>query len=186
MIVSIRSIRKLLLPMLLLALVLGGCGGDDESGSSATTKPESTGTVETTTETQTEAQTETEPTTPDPGTETLPNDGNGNGVPEGGTGGAGDEEPAQTLALFTGDNGKITPSKVRVPAFISVRVELRSRDGAEYAVTFGGKTVKAGDGLSSVSTTFDGLRPGASLVGLAVGPGGQSRVEVEATAEPGP
>ncbi len=50
--------------------------------------------------------------------------------PEDEPGGAGDEEPARTLALFTGEGGRITPRTVRVPAFISIRVELRSEDGA--------------------------------------------------------
>jgi hypothetical protein len=179
MIVSIRSIRKSFVAIPLIALVLAGCGGDDEDGSSAATTPESAPTAETTT--QTEAETE-----PSPETETLPNDGDGTGTGTGesGTGGAGDEEPAQTLALFTGENGDITPRVVRVPAFISIRVELRSGDGADYQLTIGGRTIKVGDVLSSVSVKFDGLRPGAKLVGHAGGAGG--RVRVEATAEPGP
>ena len=61
------------------------------------------------------------------------------------SGRAGDEEAAQTLALFTGRDGAITPRKVRVPAFISIRVELRSGDGADYALTFGDKTIKVQD-----------------------------------------
>lgn len=177
MIVSIRSIRKSFVAIPLIALVLAGCGGDDEDGSSAATTPESAPTAETTT--QTEAETE-----PSPETETLPNDGDGTGTGESGTGGAGDEEPAQTLALFTGENGKLTPPVIRVPAFISIRVELRSGDGADYQLTIGGRTINVGDGLSSVSVKFDGLRPGAKLVGHAGGAGGQ--VRVEATAEPGP
>ncbi|MEA2361062.1 MAG: hypothetical protein QOD71_207 [Thermoleophilaceae bacterium] len=180
MIVSIRFIRKSLLATLLVALTVAGCGGDDEGGSSSSTKPESTPTAQTTTQTETEA----EPTTPDPETETLPNDGDGTGTGESGNGGAGDEEPAQTLALFTAKGGVISPRVVRVPAFISIRVELRSADGNEYALTFGDKTIKAGGALSSASTTFDGLRPGAKLVGTPTGASGN--VRVEATAEPGP
>jgi hypothetical protein len=175
MIVSIRCLRKFGLLALVL-LVLAGCGADDEPSAPAT-QP-GTSSEETT------ATSETETTPPDPATETLPNDGDGTGTGESGPGGAGDEEPAQTLALFTGNNGEITPPTVRVPAFISVRVELRSRDGAEYTLTFGDKTIKVGDGLSSVATTFDGLRPGATLVGEPGGAGGP--VRVEATAEPGP
>ena len=73
---------------------------------------------------------DTETTTVDPETETLPNDGDGTGTGESGQGGAGDEQAAETLALFTGKNGTIAPRMVRVPAFISIRVELRSADGA--------------------------------------------------------
>ena len=115
-------------------------------------------------------------------TETLPNDGDGTGTGESGQGGAGDEQAAETLALFTGKNGAITPSVVRVPAFISVRVELRSADGGAYELTFGDKKIAAGGELSSRSTTFEGLRPGAKLVGTGTG----GKVRIEATAEPGP
>lgn len=179
MIVSISSIRKSWLPALLLALALAlaGCGGDDED---EPVQEQSTVTTESTVRSETETVT----TAPNPETETLPNDGDGTGGPENGPGGAGDEEPAQTLALFTGENGRITPRVVRVPAFISIRVELRSADGAEYGLTFEGETIKVGGALGSVSTSIDGLRPGAKIVGTPTGASGAARIE--ATAEPGP
>ena len=173
MIVSIRSFRKFLVFALVL-LVLGGCGGDDEPTPSAA--QEGTASEETT------ATSETETTAVDPETETLPNDGDGTGTGESGQGGAGDEQAAETLALFTGEGGAIKPPVVRVPAFISVRVELRSADGGAYELTFGDKQIEVGDGLSSRSTTFEGLRPGAKLVGTGTG----GKVRIEATAEPGP
>jgi hypothetical protein len=174
-IVSIRSLRKSLLTVVLAALVLGGCGGDDEDKPSVSTVPY--------TEVVPDATTQTETTAPDPATETLPNNGDGTGTGEGGTGGAGDEVPAETLALFTGRNGEIKPRAIRVPAFISIRVQLRSGDGADYALRFDGKVIKVGEALSSLGVRFDGLRPGAKLVGKA-STGGE--VTVEATAEPGP
>jgi hypothetical protein len=180
MIVSISSLRKLVVFALVVpAFTLGACGGDDEDEPS-----EGATTTEQTVEQTTESETTT--TDVDPETETLPNDGDGNGVDTGesGEGGAGDEQPAETLALFTGENGKITPAVVRVPAFIAVRVELRSADGAEYGVTFEGETIKVHGGLASVSTTIDGLRPGEKLVGTPIGASG--KVRIEATAEPGP
>ena len=99
-------------------------------------------------------------------------------------GGAGDEEPARTLALFTARGGRITPSVVRVPAFIAVKVELRSADGASYSLRFGHTTITAGEQFDSVSTTIDGLRPGGAIVGRPEGAG--NPVRIEATAEPGP
>ena len=175
MIVSIPALRKFGLLAFVLA-ALSGCGGDDEDKPSVTTHPYSELVPDSTTQSETNA--------PNPETETLPNDGDGTGTgtPESQPGGAGDEEAARTLALFSGENGKITPPVVRVPAFISIRVELRSADGGEYALDFGAKTIKVPGELSSASTTFDGLRPGAKLVGT--GPSG--RVRIEATAEPGP
>jgi hypothetical protein len=104
--------------------------------------------------------------------------------PEDEPGGAGDEEPARTLALLTADNGRIAPRVVRVPAFISIQLELRSKDGREYALRFGDVTIRAGGGLNSSSTTIDGLRPGEAIVGKPTGPG--NRVRIVATAEPGP
>jgi len=179
MIVSIRPLRKLVgIALLAAALALGGCGGDDEDQPPAqeqsTTSEALTATASTTT------------TDVDPETETLPNDGDGNGVDTGesGEGGAGDEQPAQTLALFTAANGAITPRVVRVPAFISIRVELRSGDGGSYALTFGDKKIQVPGELSSASTTFPGLRPGEKLVGTPAGASG--KVRIEATAEPGP
>jgi hypothetical protein len=182
MIVSIHSIRKFqVLAAVLLALALAGCSDDDDEPAGTSEEAATTPTAET----ATEPETETEPE-PDPETETLPNDGDGTGTgsPESGTGGAGDEEPARTLALFTGENGRITPRVIRVPAFISIRVELRSGDGADYGLTFEGETIRVSGGLASVSTTIDGLRPGRKLVGTPSGASG--KVRIEATAEPGP
>jgi hypothetical protein len=159
-----------------IALVMGisGCGGDNEKSASTaptdpTTTPTQTATVEAPAETETtQTQPESAPTT----------------SPEGQPGGAGDEEPARTLALFTAENGRIRPRVVRVPAFISIQVELRSKDGQKYGLRFGDVTIAAGGQLNSVSTTLDGLRPGKAIVGTPTGAG--NSVRVEATAEPGP
>jgi hypothetical protein len=180
--------RKCLNPLPLAALVtlvvlaLAGCGGDDDEERAATAteaQTEESPPAPTVTETkpqQEETQPELEPTeTVEPPPETSPED-----VP----GGVGDEEPARSLALFTGEGGRITPRVVRVPAFISIRVELRSADGREYALRFQDATVRVSRGLGSVSTTIDGLRPGASVVGTPAG--GGRKVRIEATAEPGP
>jgi hypothetical protein len=166
-------------------LALAGCGGDDEdqaatteTGPPPTAEPAPTEADEAETETEAEQEpTETEPET-EPGDDAPPTS------PEDLPGGAGDEEPARSLAMFSGDNGRITPRTVRVPAFISIRVELSSEDGQEYGLTFEGETIRVATGLGSVSTTIDGLRPGEAVVGTPTGPG--NRVRIEATAEPGP
>jgi hypothetical protein len=180
--------RKCLRPSLLAALAVlvllpfAGCGGDDDEERATTpaeTQTEESPPAPTVTDTQPqpeETQPELEPTeTVEPPPETSPEDA---------PGGAGDEEPARSLALFTGKGGRVTPRVIRVPAFISIRIEVRSADGLEYALRFDGKMVKVSSGLRSVSTTIDGLRPGASVVGTPARGGG--KVRIEATAEPGP
>jgi hypothetical protein len=165
-----------------LAVALGGCGGDDEDPppTSADTTPAGTETEERAPDV-TETETETEPGEPAPETDTATAPAES---PEDEEGGVGDEEPARTLALFTGRNGRITPRVIRVPAFISIQVELRSADGSPYTLRFNRESLTAGGELSSVSTTIDGLRPNQAIVGRPAGAG--NPVRVEATAEPGP
>ena len=171
--------------LLAVALGLSACGSDDEEPETQATSPptqEETATEdETATETEPETETETEAETED---ETETSQTGETTSPEDEQGGAGDEEPARTLALFTASNGRITPRVIRVPSFISVRVELRARDGNAYALSFPGRTIEVSDALGSVSFTLDGLRPGEVVVGRARGASG--RVRIEATAEPGP
>ena len=173
MIGSISKLRKFVL-LALLVPVLAGCGSDDEGSPPAT--PTSQPDIGTATR-----ETESNPAV----TETQPNDGNGQPgsattSPEDQQGGAGDETPAETPALFTGKGGQITPRVVRVPAYISVLVLLHSGDGANYGLTFDGKTVEAG----GKGLRLAGLKPGAKVVGKSTTGGGE--VRIEATAEPGP
>jgi hypothetical protein len=177
--------------VLTLVLALSACGDDDDeraetTATSPTTTPaETTATEETAPEVvpeETETESEPVPET-DTEAETPPSTS-----PEDQPGGAGDEEPARTLALFTGEGGRITPRVVRVPAFISVRVELRSADGREYGLLFENETsrvrINVSGALGSASSTIDGLRPGQAMTGNPIGAG--TPVRIEATAEPGP
>jgi len=178
--ISLRKFRANFVTALVFALVLGlsGCGGDDEE--QASTAPGAAETAATETQApRTEIETETERESGEAETESEPSES-----PEDQPGGAGDEEPARTLALFTAENGRIAPRVVRVPAFISIQVELRSKDGREYRLRFGDVTITAGGATGSMSTTIDGLRPGKAIVGKPTGPG--NPVRIEATAEPGP
>lgn len=155
-----------------LIVAAAGCGGDEENEERAAPPPPPT------TERTAEKRTATV-VQPPPETKPAP------GAPEEQPGGAGDEEPIRSQALFTGRDGRIRPRLVRVPPFLAVRVELRSADGRRYALRFGRRVLRAGGALSSSSLPLDGLRPGDSYLGVPVGERG-SRVRVEASAEPGP
>ena len=181
--------RRLAPAVLALLLALAGCGGDDDEAAGTTDAPPPPTAEPAPTETEAETETKAEETEsapePEPEPEPEPTEpAEPPASPEDQPGGAGDEEPARALALLTGENGRITPRRVRVPAYISIRVELRAQDEQEYGLRFGGDTLRVSGGLSSVSTTIDGLRPGKAVVGTPTGPG--NRVRIEATAEPGP
>jgi hypothetical protein len=163
------------------ALALAACGDDEDDGGNAGSgyggaKTEQTDTAAT-------EKTDTETT----GTE-IGGEAEGGGAkppstsPEEQEGGAGDEVPASSQALITGNGGKLSPGTVRVPPFIAIRVQLRSADGVEYELSGGGKRIKAGGEIETAGTTFDGLRSGEKLV--LSGP--QGKVTVIANAEPGP
>jgi hypothetical protein len=182
---SVRSRPLLGACLLALALAIGGCGDDDEeTAETVATAPTTTPTETTVTEDTDQTNVPTEPET-----ETESETETGATSPEDQPGGAGDEEPARTLALFTGEGGTITPRVVRVPAFISIRVELRSADGREYGLLFQNQTstvrIRLSGQLSSVSSTINGLRPGQAITGKPLGAAG-NEVRIEATAEPGP
>lgn len=161
--------------LLVLALVVvpAGCGGDDEDGSK-TAAPE--------TATTSTAETERSDTATAPGEDTTPPD---TSTDEGGVpGGPGDEEPARSPALLTGNGGRIRPRLVRVPPYIAVSVELHSADGDAYGLRFGKQSVDTSERETS-SVLLAGLRPGARAVGKPFG-GRGNQVVIEASAEPGP
>ncbi len=166
-------------------IALGACGGDDEESTGPATD---TGVA---TETAPPADTgpaeaQPQPTQPDEEPRAPGDQGDARPTPrpspEDQPGGAGDEIPASSQALLTGRAGRVTPRLVRVPPFIAVRVVLRSADGARYTLSGPGRRVSAGGRISSMSATFDGLRPGKRLVLRGTG----GRVLIEASAEPGP
>lgn len=169
---------------LALALVFApaGCGDDDEEPETVATSPPTTAETTTTEEVPTEPQETEEEPAPETQPETAPEPPATS--PEAEPGGAGDEEPARSLALFTAENGRVRPRVIRVPAFISIRVELRANDGTSYGLKIDGRTLQVSGGLASVSSTLDGLRPGDAYVGTLTG--AEGRVRIEATAEPGP
>lgn len=99
-------------------------------------------------------------------------------------GGAGDEEPIRTEAVLRGRDGRLAPRLIRVPPFISVRLELRSADGRSYAARVAGRTLRA-TGSRPAAVTLEGLPSGDRYVVRATD-GASGRSVVEAVAEPGP
>jgi hypothetical protein len=174
--------RAVLAAAAALALLAAGCGGDDEQKTSTAGGGQQTA-ARSDTEPSRDATTNTQTATDRTRTGSTNGGKKGKPGPEDQPGGAGDEEPARTQVLLTGRNGKISPKLIRVSPFISVRVELRSGDGRSYGLRIAGKRLTAGGGLSSASTTLDGLRFGGSYNGR--GSDG-SRIRIEANAEPGP
>jgi len=106
--------------------------------------------------------------------------------PEQQPGGAGDETPIATQALFTGKGGKVSPSRVRVPPFIAVKIVLRAADEKGYTLLVGGKEVAVGEGRTEATLRLDGLRPGAKYVLHNQFGNKPKTLVIVANAEPGP
>jgi hypothetical protein len=97
----------------------------------------------------------------------------------------GDEEPIRSEAVFTGRGGRLAPRVVRVPAYIAIRVILRSPDAGRdqgYTLTIGGKRLAIGHETALAEAELAGLLPNKSYTGRSP----QGNVRIEATAEPGP
>lgn len=176
---SLRSASAALVAA--LALIAPGCGGDGEKPQSDKAGTNSARTSKTVpADVVTGKQTVPEQTATVPST--TPGDNRRGASPEKQPGGAGDEVPNATQALITGRDGKLSPRTVSVPPFIAVKVELRSTDGRDYALSGRGKSLRAGEGESSASADFDGLRAGKTI--RLSGP--QGSVVISANAKPGP
>ena len=97
----------------------------------------------------------------------------------------GDEEPIRSEAVFTGKGGRLTPREIRVPAFIAIRVILRSTDVGRdqgYSLEIGGGRLAIGHARSVDELELDGLLPDEAYEGKSP----QGNVRVVASAEPGP
>lgn len=94
----------------------------------------------------------------------------------------GDEEPIRSEAVFTGRGGRLAPRVVQVPAYIAVRVILRSTDSGAYSLTIGGQRLSVGSGRGVDEAELPGLLPNKSYDGRSP----QGNVRVVASAEPGP
>jgi hypothetical protein len=106
--------------------------------------------------------------------------------PEQQPGGAGDETPIATQALFTAKGGKVSPAHVRVPPFIAVKVVLQAKDEKGYTLLVNGKEVAVGEGRTEATLRLDGLRPGAKYVLHNQFGNKPKTLVIVANAEPGP
>jgi hypothetical protein len=104
--------------------------------------------------------------------------------PESQPGGAGDETPIATQALFTGNGGEITPATIQVPPFIAVKVVLHSADGGSYAIDVAHHQLSADSSNPTVVVELSGLRAGQRYAVDVVG--APERLSIVASGEPGP
>jgi hypothetical protein len=162
----------------LLALAAcGSGGGSSQTVANGGVTPSATGSVTATMPTVT--QTTPTQTTPAQTTPTQTSTS-----PEDKPGGAGDETPISTQALFTGKDGDITPATVRVPPFIAVNVILHSADGGSYAIEVAHHELKVDSGSPTASVQLSGLRAGKRYT-VDVS-GAPETLAIVANAEPGP
>ena len=149
------------------------CGGDDEDSDRPT---ETTATTPAPAPVTTPPPETTTPDKPDPDSEprTVPPEEQ-----------QGDEEPIRSEAVFTGTGGRLKPREIRVPAFIAIRVILRSTDAGVdqgYSLVIGGQRLAIGHARPVDEVELDGLLPDESYDGKSP----QGNVRVVASAEPGP
>ena len=159
----------------LLSCGLIACGGDDEDDepTPAATTPAQTAPVTTPPPETTPSKDEPEKD-PDAEPRTVPAEEQ-----------QGDEEPIRSEAVFTGRGGRLTPRVVRVPAYIAIRVILRSPEAGRdqgYTLTIGGERLAIGHTSALAEAELPGLLPNKSYAGRSP----QGNVRIEATAEPGP
>lgn len=79
--------------------------------------------------------------------------------PESQPGGAGDEEAAVVPAAFTFGSGGVSPDRIEVPAFFTIRVSGAAEDGQDHELVFQGKTIAIPAGKTRAATVT-GLKPG--------------------------
>jgi hypothetical protein len=172
--------------LLVALLVPAGCGGGGSkttTTAAVTSAPPQTVSVPTTTRTDSLGQSSPEiQTSPAPAPKQKTNKKKKS--PESQPGGAGDETPIATQALFTGKGGDITPATIRVPPFISVKVVLHSADGAAYAIEVAHHELKVDSGHPTAGVRLSGLRAGKRYT-VDVS-GAPETLAIVANAEPGP
>jgi hypothetical protein len=165
-----------------LVLAVAGCGGGGGKTTASAPTPSVTATTPIATTPSTSAPAPTVTTqAPKKKTPTKTTTS-----PEQQPGGAGDEHPIATQALFTAKGGAISPSRIRVPPFIAVKVVLQAKDEQGYTLIVDRKEVAVGEGRNRASVVLDGLRPGARYVARNQFGRTPKTLLIVANAEPGP
>lgn len=185
-----RQIRAVLAAAVLGAVVLAGCGGDDDATSAATsTAPATqTGPVASTPDATQPPPAATEPLPPEttatqPPATTGPDTG-GTGTSESPPPGRAEEEPVRVPATFVAGDGGLTPPRITVPPFLAVEVSVSSGDGKAHTVVVGtpraqrfevaaggrGAVRLPGQRAGEYAIELDGREAGTLVVGGEVGP----------------
>ena len=172
--VSARA--RIALSALAVVGLVAGCGGDDEDEPDrpATAPPAATSPAPPVTTPPPETTVTPDERDPQAEPRTVPPEEQ-----------QGDEEPIRSEAVFTGKGGRLTPRVVRVPAYIAVRVILRSPDAGReqaYVLEIGGERLAIGHVQALAEAELPGLPPGRAYKGRSP----QGDVRIVATAEPGP
>jgi hypothetical protein len=165
-------VLRLALPVLLVAAVLVGCGGDDAEQTAAPTATAPPAATETATATPTETATPAETATPTPEPEN----------PEDQPGGAGDEEPVRVPVEFTVRDRGISPPQVAVPAFLGIELIVNNELADPIEVRLeGAEPMQVGPGETG-RARLAGRRKGQYVIDFGVA--GQALLLTGA--EPGP
>jgi hypothetical protein len=168
-------VRRALLPALILAAALAGCGGDDEqtSATQATPAPPPA------TVTATPSATPTATPTPTATTQPTPTSTSAEDQP----GGAGDEEAIRVPAEFTiSPDGKISPPQISVPAFFQIEITVHNKSAQPVGVTWAGDALMTVPPNGSAAKTVKGRKKGNYVVSAQ--PGGDALIVTGA--KPGP
>jgi hypothetical protein len=168
--------------LLVVAMVVAGCGGGGEVASSGTPEPAATSTP---TATATATATVTPPPTPT-ATATATATATPTAGGESDQGGGGDEAGAHIpVSVTVGSDGTVSPSRVSVPAFFALDLQVRNRTGGSISVSWSGSEPS---GTFEVASGQTGTRRVAGVkkgeYPLAVT--GAGTATIVAGAQPGP
>jgi len=151
--VPVRSLSAILV---VAALVLAGCGSNDDDPPQGRVGQPETAPADTATAT---APAETPVTitehvpAPAPATQTATAPAPTPTAPEEAPGGAGDEEGIQVTARFTlGSGGSLSPNGAQVPAFLRVAVVVDNQDGTAHQLEVGDRGAPLPAGRTTMLT----------------------------------